>query len=378
MIRLDDLRTGRTLGFPDVTTVIEARSAAEVAPALQAVQDAADAGRWAAGYVAYEAASAFDPALLTRPPVPGLPLVWFGVADRPRPVPALEAAPYTTSDWTDGWTYAEYRDAVTAVRAAIAAGETYQCNLTTRLTSLFDGDPGGMYADVASAQRGAYNAYLDLGDHVVASASPELFFRLDGEHLLLRPMKGTAPRGATPAEDAALAEALRTSAKERAENVMIVDLLRNDAARIARTGTVDVPALCRLEHYPTVHQLTSDVTARLRSGVGLVDVFRALFPCGSVTGAPKASTMALIADLESGPRGVYCGAIGVVAPGRRAEFSVAIRTAVIDRRTGVATYGVGSGVTWPSVAADEYAELRAKAAVLSHHISRTTDGRHLV
>jgi para-aminobenzoate synthetase/4-amino-4-deoxychorismate lyase len=253
------------------------------------------------------------------------------------------------------------------VREEIAAGETYQCNLTDRFRAPFSGDPFALYAGLATAQGAAYNAYLDLGRFVVASASPELFFEWVGDHLRTRPMKGTAPRGGTQAEDAELARRLRASPKERAENVMIVDLLRNDLARVATVGGVAVHELLTLERYPTVWQLTSEVTAQVRPGCGLVDVFRALVPCGSVTGAPKASSMRVIRDLEAGPRGVYCGAVGLVAPPSapfRARFNVAIRTAVVDRHAGTAVYGAGGGITWDSDPAAEREELFAKAAVL--------------
>ena len=230
------------------------------------------------------------------------------------------------------------------------------------------GDPFGLYRDLAVGQRGAHNAYLDLGRFAVASASPELFFERTGDQVLLRPMKGTARRGLNLREDEALAHRLRSSSKEQAENVMIVDLLRNDVARVAETGSVTVPALFTVERYETVLQLTSDVSARLRPGTGLVELFRALFPCGSVTGAPKASSMEVIASLEPTPRGVYCGAIGLVGPPSarvRARFSVAIRTAVVDTATGDAVYGTGGGITWDSEPAAEHAEVLAKAAVLS-------------
>jgi para-aminobenzoate synthetase/4-amino-4-deoxychorismate lyase len=201
----------------------------------------------------------------------------------------------------------------------------------------------------------------------VVSASPELFFEWDGDLLRTRPMKGTAARGSTPADDARRARRLRTSPKERAENLMIVDLLRNDVSRVARVGSVDVPRLFDLERYPTVWQLTSEITARTADGVAVVDVFRALFPCGSVTGAPKRASMQVIRDLEPGPRGVYCGAIGLLGPPGapfRARFSVAIRTVVVDRSTGAAVYGAGGAITWGSDAAAERAELRAKAEIL--------------
>jgi para-aminobenzoate synthetase/4-amino-4-deoxychorismate lyase len=259
------------------------------------------------------------------------------------------------------------------VKDALAAGNTYQCNLTTMMESPFSGDTGELYHDLIHAQRGHYGAYLDLGRHVIASASPELFFEWSGSKLRTRPMKGTVPRGRTTAEDARQRARLLGSPKERAENVIIVDLLRNDLSRVAGTGTVAVTALLTPERYETVWQLTSEVTAATGPGIGLAGVFRALFPCGSVTGAPKISTMGLIKDLEARARGVYCGAIGVVAPRTaryRARFSVAIRTAHVDRGSGRAQYGAGSGLTWSSDPDSEYDEIQAKAAILHR---RTAD-----
>lgn len=253
------------------------------------------------------------------------------------------------------------------VRQHIAAGETYQCNLTDRLRSDAPGDPEVLYRDLALAQRSAYNAYISTDRYAVASASPELFFEWSRNRLRTRPMKGTAARGRTPRDDQQAAQGLLLSPKERAENVMIVDLLRNDVSRVAQTGTVEVRDLFTLEAYPTVWQLTSEVRARTLPGVGLPDIFTALFPCGSVTGAPKRRTMQLIGELEASPRGIYCGAIGLVAPpdaAFRARFSVAIRTAVVDRHTGTGVYGAGGGITWDSDPAAEWAELLTKAAIL--------------
>jgi aminodeoxychorismate synthase component I len=332
---------------------------------------------WAFGYVAYEAAAGLDPQLAVHPSPPmGMPLAWFGICDEPIPVPPLEAAevrtpaevrPNCTARWQPTWTAAGHADDVALIRDRIAAGDTFQCNLTVRMAGRVAGDPFTLYRDLALGQRGAHNAYLDLGRFVVASASPELFFERRGEEVLLRPMKGTAPRGRHRDEDRRLAARLRSSAKERAENIMIVDLVRNYVGRVAETGSVDVPALFTVERYETVLHLTSDVTARLRPGTGLVELFRALFPCGSVTGAPKGSSMEIIRSVEPGARGVYCGAVGLVGPPDapvRARFSVAIRTAVVDRATGEAVYGTGGGITWGSEAVDGHAEVLTKAAVL--------------
>ena len=343
----------------------------QVAGVLAEVERATDAGQWAFGYVAYEAAAGLDPGLAVHPPAAdGPPLAWFGLCDEPVPVGPLDAEPERpwSAEWEPAWTPAGHASGVARIRDRIAAGDTYQCNLTVRMAGRVAGDPFGLYRALALGQRGAHNAYLDLGRFVVASASPELFFERRGDRVLLRPMKGTSRRGRHLREDAALAHRLSASAKERAENVMIVDLVRNDVARVAEVGSVEVPALFTVERYGTVLQLTSEVTARLRPGTGLGDLFRALFPCGSVTGAPKASSMAVLRALEDTPRGVYCGAIGLVGPPDapvRARFSVAIRTAVVDTASGEAVYGTGGGITWGSDAAAEHAEVLAKAAVLS-------------
>jgi para-aminobenzoate synthetase/4-amino-4-deoxychorismate lyase len=352
--------------------------ASEVAPLLAEVEAASERGWWAFGYVAYEAAAGLDEALPVASTSGGdgsggkLPLAWFGLCRSaaevpPVPAPADGQRSYTAGGWVPAWSRSAYREAFARVKAALAAGNTYQCNLTTMMESPFSGDTEELYHDLVHAQRGHYGAYLDMGRHVIASASPELFFEWTGSELRTRPMKGTAPRGRNTAEDARQRAGLLESAKERAENVIIVDLLRNDLSRVAETGTVTVPALLTPERYETVWQLTTEVTATIGSETGLVGVFRALFPCGSVTGAPKISTMGLIKDLEARERGVYCGAIGVVAPRTaryRARFSVAIRTVHVDRGSSRSQYGVGSGLTWFSDPDCEYAEIEAKAAIL--------------
>ncbi|HJS27873.1 MAG TPA: bifunctional anthranilate synthase component I family protein/class IV aminotransferase, partial [Actinomycetota bacterium] len=251
----------------------------------------------------------------------------------------------------------------------IAAGHTYQVNYTLRLRAQIAGEARGFYRDLALAQRGGYAAFLDLGRYRVLSASPELFFRIDGERITTRPMKGTAPRGRWLAEDEEAAARLASSEKERAENAMIVDLLRNDLGRICRAGSVEVERMHDAERFETVWQLTSTVAGDLLPGTALVDVFRSLFPSGSVTGAPKVRTTRIIADLEEAARGVYCGAIGYLAPAGsgepRAAFNVAIRTVALDTQTGTAEYGVGGGITYDSTSASEFEEVLAKARVLS-------------
>ncbi len=376
--RFDDLRRGEGLVFdsPGAPVLVAARPH-EVLPVLRAVQQATADGAWAAGFVGYEAAAGLAaglPVRVVRGGDPGrdLPLVWFGLFPAPRRVHALgggpEPAEWSAGPWIPDCSRSGYEAKVEAVRERIAAGDTYQCNLTVRLRSSLQGDLLGFYRDLALAQRGGYNAYLDTGRFVVASASPELFFDWREDRVTTRPMKGTSARGRFAAEDAQRAVSLADSAKDRAENVMIVDLLRNDLGKLAEWGSVEVPALLDLERYETLWHLTSTVTARPRPATALVDVFEALFPCGSVTGAPKSAAMALIAELEDSCRGVYCGAIGVVAPPGspfEARFNVAIRTAVVDTVTGAAVFGTGGGITWDSNADAEHAELLAKAAILS-------------
>ena len=356
---------GGALLFAGAEAVLVARTVADVLPVLRAVERAAEEGRWAAGFLAYEAAAGLDPALRTRPPGP-LPLACFALFAAPRRVPAGagagEAAAAPALDWEPSVGEAEYHRAVGAVRAAIARGDTYQVNLTWRLRAPFTGSAAGLFAALHEPQRVPHAALLELGEHALVSLSPELFFRLRGDCVVCRPMKGTAPRGRHPAEDEALAAALAGSAKERAENLMIVDMVRNDLGRVAVPGSVRASRLFRLERYATVWQMTSTVSAR--TAAPLHALVAALFPSASVTGAPKASTMRLIAELETAPRGAYCGAIGWVGPGRRARFNVAIRTLWLDRGRGVAEYGTGGGVTWDSSPAAELAESRLKARLL--------------
>ncbi|MBM3695007.1 MAG: aminodeoxychorismate synthase component I [Actinobacteria bacterium] len=372
-VRFDDLTpgAGRSFGFVGPAGVVAATKVAEVGEVLERVEQATAGGLWAAGFLCYEAAPAFDPAFRVRPPDGGVagrcPPAWFGFFEEQRPVPPPEPDGwYTLDHWEPTVTAADYGAAIAAIKDRIAAGDTYQVNYSFRLRSRLRGDPRSFYADLAAAQRGAWAAYIDTDSLAVASASPELFFHLDEGVLTSRPMKGTARRGRWPAEDLALAARLAHSDKERAENLMIVDLIRNDVSRISAFGSVAVPALFDIERYDTVWQMTSTVTSRLRPDMRLSEVFGALFPCGSVTGAPKVSTMEIIAGLETSPRGPYCGAIGYVAPGgRRAAFSVAIRTAVVDPGTGEVEYGTGGGVTWDSTAEGEHAEAFVKAMVLT-------------
>jgi para-aminobenzoate synthetase/4-amino-4-deoxychorismate lyase len=354
------------LRFASPQRVIVARETADVAAAMRDVDESLRAGKYVAGFVAYEAAAAFDAALVTQASV-DLPLVWFGVFDAPElapPLSAVETPPQV--EWASVISRDDHRRGVEAIRAAIAEGDTYQINYTFRLTAAID--PSALtplYSALARAERVPYGALLELGECTLLSLSPELFFRADLKtgRIVTQPMKGTAARGLWLDDDDARAERLSRSEKNRAENVMIVDLARNDVTRVAEIGTVRATSLFHVDRYPSVLQMVSTVEGRLREGASLTDIFRALFPAGSITGAPKSSSMKLIAALEHAPRGAYCGAIGFAAPGGEAVFNVAIRTVTAheDRR---AEYGVGGGITWDSEAGDEYAEALSKAACL--------------
>jgi para-aminobenzoate synthetase/4-amino-4-deoxychorismate lyase len=375
--RFDDLTPGRERSFRMVGHVgtVEAHGPDEIAPALQALEAAAGSGQWCAGFVCYEAAPGLDGNLTVRPrpardEFAALPLLWFaafeGVENDPLPERVGASA---TSGWVPSVDRTAYDAAIERIREHIEAGDTYQVNHTLRLRSRFEGDALALYRDLCLAQRGGYASYMVAGRYSVLSASPELFFRLDGDRVTTRPMKGTAPRGRWLQEDETAAERLSASAKDRAENAMIVDLIRNDLGRISEPGSVRVNRMFETERYETVWQLTSTATSRLLPATSIADVFRALFPSGSVTGAPKVATMRIIAQLEDSPRGVYCGAIGYLAPPGsrepRANFSVAIRTVVVDSETRAAEYGVGGGITHDSSAAGEYQEVLAKARVLT-------------
>jgi len=345
-------------GVPRQTLV--ARHLAQVRPLLEAVDALSKQGYWCVGYVSYEAGAAFDPAFEVHDS--DGPLVWFGVHDSPLAWPEIDPGDEAQVQWHEGLTRPAFDEGMHAIHQAIAAGELYQLNYTAQMLGQLQGTPIELFTALRRAQPGGYAAYIDTGEVQVLSVSPELFFDWDGERILTRPMKGTAPRGATPEGDAALAAQLHASHKERAENVMIVDLIRNDLSRVAQPFSVRVPHLFQLQALPSVWQMTSDVEALTRAGTTLADVFAALFPCGSITGAPKVSAMQMIRCIEPGPRGVYCGAVGVVRPGGAATFNVAIRTVTVQ--AGSARCGIGSGITADATAEGEWQEWRHKRAFL--------------
>ncbi|MCL6626311.1 MAG: aminodeoxychorismate synthase component I [Alicyclobacillus shizuokensis] len=385
----DGTTNAQPLVFTQPEDIITAATVPEVLSALDRVKAACAAGYYAAGYIAYEASPAFDPALATHPPVAGLPLVWFGIFRNPTksetassavsfappvtgwqprisPGPrvtesALSSNPsFTPGPWLPNVSKADYQKAIRAIKEAISKGETYQVNYTFRMKSQMHTTPWTWFTRCVQGPTPPFAACLDLGRWGIVSLSPELFFRTDGLYVLTRPMKGTHKRGRYPREDEQHIAWLRTSEKNRAENVMIVDLLRNDLGHIAEPGTVRVESLFDVEVYPTALQMTSTISARLRQGCTWLDALAALFPCGSVTGAPKPRTAHIITKLETEPRGVYCGAIGYVTPQGQAIFSVAIRTLLLDRWTHTAVYGTGGGITWDSTPEGEFSEALVK------------------
>lgn len=365
-VRLRTARGREWRTFRDPVEVLRATRPEDVGGCLADVDHAVRRdGCYAAGFVTYEAGAAFGLPTHERA-ADGLPLVCFGIfppdcVTSERTLPA--AGPYDAGQWRPSIDVAGYAAAIRRIKARIEAGDTYQINFTFRLTAPFSGDPVALLRDLDDAQDGPWGASVDDGRHAICSASPELFFSIDGDRLECRPMKGTAPRGLWAAADRLQGDRLRDSEKNRAENVMVVDMVRNDLGRIARTGTVEAASLFDLERYPLQWQMTSTVRARA-SDPALQQVLQALFPSGSVTGAPKHSSMAIIRDLETGPRGIYTGAIGYLSPRGRGHFNVAIRTIAVDRQTGTAEFGVGSGIVWDSVDRDEYDECLLKASIL--------------
>ena len=353
-------RWGVSLKAPRVVHV--AHTLDEVVPLLDEAEREG-ARSWVAVALSYEAAPSLDPSCKARPSN-GFPLAWAAVFDSACSPPPLSSRPFTLAPWTSSVGADSYTNAVRSIRERIERGDVYQVNYTFPLVSEFHGDPWSCYQLLGKRQQAGYSAYLEIGDFTVLSFSPELLIERTGQILSTRPMKGTARRG-RPLDDHEKAEKLRQSVKDRAENAMIVDLMRNDLSRVARLGTVDVPEMFAVEPYGQVLQMSSTVTAELDDQHGFVATMKAIFPGGSITGAPKYSSMSIIRELEPAPRGLYTGAIGYIRPGGDFIFNIAIRTMVIDTAVGRATFGVGGGITWDSTAEGEYTEALLKAEFLS-------------
>ncbi|WP_170573368.1 aminodeoxychorismate synthase component I [Ruegeria atlantica] len=370
-IRFDQGPAGAGTSFDRPTSVIRADQPDDVPQALAALDEARADGAWLAGYASYELGYVLEPRLIDRLPSDRrLPLICFGVYDTPaqRDLPAASGG---VTGFEPRWDEARYTRAFKQVHDAIGAGDIYQANLTFPIDLNVEGDSASLYAALASGQPVGHGALVQQdGLPDLLSRSPELFFRTDADRgIETRPMKGTQPRSEDMAEDARRRAFLSIDEKNRAENLMIVDLLRNDISRVALPGSVKVPELFKVETYATVHQMISLVQAQLHLGAELSDILTALFPCGSITGAPKIRAMEILSDLEPWPRDIYCGAIGWAAPDGRAEFNVAIRTLMVE--DGKATLNVGGGVVWDSTAPSEYEEALWKAR-FAHQMTLTS------
>jgi len=360
-VLLDDQVTGKQLYFTAPEAVITAQSIDEIEPAFASIEAAIADGKYIAGYFAYELGLALEPSLQNLIKGPQT-LLKIGVFDAPNdnpPADLLYSRKEIDINLTPQWREADYISRFEKLKTYIESGDSYQANLTFPLSGQTQSSAKDIFASLRQNQPGRYGALLKLGGAEIISFSPELFFERKGDDMRMRPMKGTRPRGQ---DDDAIIKAMRAEPKSQAENLMIVDLLRNDLSRLAKSGSVNVPELFTLETYPTLHQMTSQVTAQLKENLSWLEIFKRLYPCGSVTGAPKIRAMEIIQELESGPRGPYCGAIGFIAPDNSACFNVAIRTAVLD--DGELRYDVGSGVVYDSLGADEYNECLLKSDVL--------------
>ncbi|MCQ1571090.1 aminodeoxychorismate synthase component I [Neorhizobium galegae] len=380
---------GRSLVFDRPKDIVTARTAAEVLPALRRLEDARLAGQWLAGYISYETGYVFEDKLRhlivdDRP----TPLIAMGIFDKPSGNDHPLAGPPDTivddgssqgsflSEPRATWDFATYQERFDRLHRHLRSGNCYQANLTMPVAARWQGDPLSAFWSLVARQPVRYGAFVDLGgvsgDPVILSRSPELFFSVDADRFIeTHPMKGTAPRGATAEEDDAIIAEMLADDKTLAENRMIVDLLRNDISMISEVGTLSVPKLFEIETYPTVHQMVSHVRAKLLPEIGFPEILAALFPCGSITGAPKMWAMRILADLEREPRDVYCGAIGWCDPSGPMRFSVAIRTITLfnDEK---AVFNVGGGIVFDSKAEAEYDEclLKARFAVGDQWISR--------
>ena len=358
--------SGSDVLFDRPNEIIVADTAGDFAPALEAAERARAAGKWLAGYFSYEAGYLLEPKL--RPLLPEgrrTPLVCLGVFDGPSderlPLPAGPQTNGPIFDTRPAWTFDDYRQRFERLHRHLRAGDCYQGNLTFPFDARWSGDPLSAFAALAERQKVKYGALVSLGGPILLSRSPELFFEVDaGGFIETHPMKGTAPRGRPREEDGRNREFLRNDPKNQAENRMIVDLLRNDISQISEVGSLEVPELFKIESYATVHQMVSRVRAKLLPGLTIERIFAALFPCGSITGAPKIRAMEVLRALEERPRDAYCGAIGWIEPGGRMRFNVAIRTITLHA-DGEAVFNVGGGVVFDSVAEEEYEECLLKA-----------------
>ena len=351
--------------FTDAIKELKTKDIKEVKPLLDELEAYQNEGYYAVGYISYEAAPAFETKFqVIDGPLMSEYLLYFTVHEtvQTEPIPLTYDPITLPKSWQELTTAEEYKAAIEHIHHHIRQGDTYQVNYTVQLQQNLTADPFAIYNRLVVEQNAHYNAFIQHDDVSIISISPELFFKKDGDKLTTRPMKGTTNRGLTTETDLAQARWLAQDQKNRSENMMIVDLLRNDMNRISKIGSEDVKSLCQVEQYSTVWQMTSTIETQLLPNSRLSDVFQALFPCGSITGAPKIATMEIIKKVEKQPRGVYCGAIGILVPQGPSIFNVAIRTLQMEGTKAI--YGVGGGITWDSNWEAEYEETKQKAAVL--------------
>lgn len=361
---IHDPQKSNWLLFKDPVDQIIAHEHDSIIPCLNKAELLTEKGYYAAGFLTYEASPAFEPEI----PVfknPSLPLIWLGIFRNPYEI-SLEAdtqSAISPLNWTPLLTRKSYNNCIAEIKEYILSGDTYQVNYTFDLKTDFNHDTKTYFESIVAAHPAPYAAYVNTGKDVFCSFSPELFFRKEGDKILCRPMKGTSSRGRTCEEDRQKSNGLYFSQKNRAENLMIVDMIRNDCGRIAKIGSVEVSSLFDIEKYRTVYQMTSTIKAY--TSVSVSEIFKALFPCASISGAPKIRTSQIIYELEKRPRGIYCGSIGYMAPEKKALFNIAIRTVHVKIPKSIAVYSVGSGIVWDSQSDDEYSECINKADIVS-------------
>lgn len=351
--------------FTDTIKELKTKDIKEVKHLLAEVEAYQNQGYYAVGYVSYEAAPAFETKFeVIDDPLMSEYLLYFTIHEsvQTEPIPLTYKPITLPKTWQELTSAEEYKAAIEHIHHHIRQGDTYQVNYTVQLQQNITADPFAIYNRLVVEQNAHYNAFIQHDDVSIISVSPELFFKKDGDGLTTRPMKGTTNRGLTTETDLKQAQWLAQDQKNRSENMMIVDLLRNDMNRISKIGSENVKSLCLVEQYSTIWQMTSTIETQLLPNSSLGDIFQALFPCGSITGAPKIATMAIIKDVEKQARGVYCGAIGILLPNGPTIFNVAIRT--LQMQGNKAIYGVGGGITWDSKWEAEYEETRQKSAVL--------------
>lgn len=351
------------IAFVNPKDTIIATSTDEVLPALEKIQTALNQGYYAAGYLSYEAAPAFNNQLVVHSENE-MPLLWFGIYDKISNPSLNGSKSYSTTDWTPNIPVKTYNEHIDKIHEYIKQEKTKQVNYTLQMESKVEGDSYSFYKQLKEVQSN-YSAYLHIGDYTILSASPELFFQLKDDTLTARPMKGTIGRGLTYEEDMENAAWLAQSEKNKLENKMVVELMTEELKAVAKPNSIRVASAYDVERYPTVYQMTSTIQADIDNDKTITDIFNALFPCGSITGQPKETTMEIIRELETTTREVYCGTIGFITPSKEAIFNVPIRTVVINNNDHIARYGVGGAITIDSTKEEEYEEVLTKAAVLN-------------